>query len=302
MEEVEKFKTKKLNSKITCFNCGLKEHKTKECTHPYDPEMRSKSYEEFKAKYDHKSIKEKENSFYLSGSSIDTNEPDKLMSLGNKRMRIEDLIEIRIIPNFEQVDEKKKQLPPKGENKNSSLPKAAFSGFSARILDSPAPFTMRELFKTNAKYLDETIKMLQNFNSNKNLLMSYLEGLPINISKPKPLSYIICNVTDQSLPVFVDVGSTYCDISKNLLNILDIPYTKKEELVTSVGGDALSVIETPTLNIMIEDTHVNVNFQVLEIFPVPIILGLDLCQILGIIINYRNETLSMSSNNKNIEL
>ncbi|OMJ15043.1 hypothetical protein AYI69_g8343 [Smittium culicis] len=132
--------------------------------------------------------------------------------------------------------------------------------------------------------------------------MSYLEGLQINLSNPKQLSYIICNLTDQSLPLFVDVGSTYCDISKNLLNVLDIPYAKKEELVTSVGGDALSVIETPTLNIMFEDTYVNFNFQVLEICAVHLKLGLDVCQILGIIINYRNETLSMSPNNKNIEL
>ncbi|OMJ24311.1 hypothetical protein AYI70_g1669 [Smittium culicis] len=86
------------NSKLTCFNCGLKGHRTKECNLPYDPEMRNKLYEEFKNKYDHKPIKEKEKSFFLSDPITDATSSEKIMSLGNKRMRIEEILNNKMSP------------------------------------------------------------------------------------------------------------------------------------------------------------------------------------------------------------
>jgi hypothetical protein len=106
---------------------------------------------------------------------------------------------------------------------------------------------------------------------------------PINSAgkRPPAISKLLENVRDQEIPLFTDIGASCCDISRRMLNALGLGYKKTEiNSITQVGGSSFRIIGSTVLKMnFTAETRVNMEFSVLEMCAVPIMLGLDVCQI-----------------------
>ncbi|OMJ13908.1 hypothetical protein AYI69_g8799, partial [Smittium culicis] len=73
-------------------------------------------------------------------------------------------------------------------------------------------------------------------------------------------------------------------------------------MVQALGGDTLSIIGAAIIKLQFEEIELYVRFQVLDSSAVPIILGLDICQILNVVIDYENEIVKMKTDEYEVEL
>ncbi|OMJ26640.1 Transposon Tf2-11 polyprotein [Smittium culicis] len=295
-------------SKMKCFNCGEIGNGTRSCSKKKNFEMQEKLYSE----YINKNSPEKNIEKSMLMVVLESESP-------KKRIRIDDLINNKI-PNRTENPEKiikpstivSKSKPKKKINSaiNNSL-----SALSGRILDSDAPISVRELFKISPKYLNDTIKLLQQIRNSKNGSILYNstyeneiksyddeDQTPININAPSALSYLLCKIGEKNIPLFIDVGSSACVVSIPLLKALGIPYTPKQTRVTSVGGDSLTIVGVALIPIKFEEITIYLYFKVLKKCAVSIILGLDVCQILKAKIDYENQTFEIKFHKEIISL
>ncbi|OMJ11976.1 hypothetical protein AYI70_g9380, partial [Smittium culicis] len=87
-----------------------------------------------------------------------------------------------------------------------------------------------------------------------------------------------------------------------MVEALGINYIKKSDIVTAIGGDTLNIIGAAIIKLQFEEIELYVRFQVLESCALPIILGLDICQILNVVIDYENEIVKMKTDEYEVEL
>ncbi|OMJ16911.1 hypothetical protein AYI69_g7653 [Smittium culicis] len=73
-------------------------------------------------------------------------------------------------------------------------------------------------------------------------------------------------------------------------------------MVQALGGDTLSIIGAAIIKLQFEEIELYVRFQVLESSAVPIILDLDIYQILNVVIDYENEILMMKTDEYEVEI
>ncbi|OMJ28689.1 hypothetical protein AYI69_g1825 [Smittium culicis] len=217
-------KTKFDPMKIKCFNCGQLGHATKFCNEPRNVENRMKNYSEMhKAKVEEEASPEarekshapEERAMYISS---DTNNNGCVFLSGQKRIRIEDITN-NTLPAVPRTNQKNK-LEIIGDKKKKPVQKLGQTSIiPSRILDGNAPISNKELFMIYPKYLKETIKALQIYEKSKNKNILYTnevghDSIAVNYKRQKLLSYIMCKINNQDIPLFIDSGSTSCVICK----------------------------------------------------------------------------------------
>ncbi|PVU93508.1 hypothetical protein BB559_003240 [Furculomyces boomerangus] len=307
-------------TQIVCFNCNEKGHTTRTCRKPRNEELRTKLTSEY---YEKKNSPTEERSMLLIQD--DKNKLDHTLALGVKRVKVVnqkplnrdiemDEVNVEKPKEPKNVEKKnKKTLQKKTNNQTDKIPQKG-SVIPSRLLDSNAPITVRELFRVNPVALNETIRTLQllrnsrsekalyNNENNSNVTPNPNLMVPLNKIKPKPLSYVVGKILSNDVSFFLDIGSTSCVISLELMKQLNLEFEKKSAFVTAVGGDMIKVLGKAIIPITFEDINLMVQFQVLEECAVPILLGIDFCQLVDGKINYGEETFSFSYCGKEVRL
>ncbi|OMJ16424.1 hypothetical protein AYI69_g7842 [Smittium culicis] len=303
-------------SYLHCFNCDGKGHRTRECSKPRNEEL----YKKLSTEYFKKKSESAENNQTLLLTTADP--VDKVLSTGNKRMRLGHIIDTQT-PRYEvghtHSSRNENNTKPK-KKREKKRPNLSSNTVPVRILDSNAPITNRELFKVYPRALDDTIQELKSFKNHKSskVLVSkelnqtpsenqsnnlnFNQSVPINREKPKPVSYIIGKILTNTTYFFIDVGSTSCVISSEVVKSLGIGYEVISSRITAVGGDTIEVIGNILIPLTFEGNTIVTQFQVLKFCAVPILLGIDFCQLVKAKINYSNQSFNFTINNQQISL
>ncbi|PVU95609.1 hypothetical protein BB561_001697 [Smittium simulii] len=129
-----------------------------------------------------------------------------------------------------------------------------------------------------------------------------LQNVPLNKTKPHPLTYIVDEILNTPTYFFLDNSSTACVVSAEVLELLNISFKNYNGTITAVGGDSLTVIGKVLLPLTFEGSTVATQFQVLQQCAVPILLGIDFIQLVDASINYPQQTLNFAINNNTISL
>ncbi|OMJ11839.1 hypothetical protein AYI69_g9679 [Smittium culicis] len=154
------------NKNYQCFNCGEYGHGTRMCNKERNPELNAKLYEAYINK---NAPPNSEN--HKSMLLVQSNTEDNLaLNAAHKRMRVEDLLDNRVV--LTEVSRATATSSPKTAKKKKNVEKkkntqiGTISVMPSRFLDSNAPMTIRELFVTDPRYLNDTIIALQQLKNN----------------------------------------------------------------------------------------------------------------------------------------
>jgi predicted aspartyl protease len=127
---------------------------------------------------------------------------------------------------------------------------------------------------------------------------------PINLEETRKNaeSYILVNIGDQEVSLFVDVGASCCIVTQEFLKSLGTIYRKIEKplsLLPADGGN-MEILGYATIVLTIgQKVNLCVEFAVVKrCVVVPFVLGLDLCQVLKARVDYKTSTLEIDWENK----
>ncbi|OMJ21702.1 hypothetical protein AYI69_g5715 [Smittium culicis] len=263
-------------SYLHCFNCDGRGHRTRECKKPRNEELFKKLSTEYYKNKEKMELKNDPNQTLLLAT-----EDEISFAATNKRMRLDNLVEPSTIPNstgsssflpIQTLNHKQKNKA----KKKIQIHKEPSSSIPSRILDAPAPITNRELFSIYPKALDDTVnnwKHIKSKNKHKTLLTEENDNLkvffqtvvPINKDKPRPLSYILAKILGHDVSLFVDIGSTSCVVSAEVVEKLGIGMEKANSKITAVGGDTIDVLGITMIPLTFENrTIIFVNLLMLR--------------------------------------
>ncbi|OMJ29471.1 hypothetical protein AYI69_g1019 [Smittium culicis] len=291
-------------SQVTCMNCSMKGHPTFKCWEkPKTGQSLAKDLSEKAAKSGLLAIKKQ-------------TEP-LIAASANKRMRVESLLgedyryqnqlgSEKIVPDkLQEVKNRLGAVPKKKKKTIQKYPPAIFT----RIMDSPAPVSLLEFCQIKPQMIPDIISGLQSLKREKikrNALwtseISAEESEEEEDEEPEPVSFILLEAANQILPVFLDIGAAHSIIKRSMVMELSLPTfkLKKPFALQPVSGPSFLVSEGVVIHAKFEeDIIIPIEFVVIEKGPVPIILGLDVCQRLYSNINYKDETFTIEIDGKN---
>jgi hypothetical protein len=290
----------KLKLNLRCFNCGEPGHVAVKCSKPKGVGNKDKNVNV--------------NAFLQNENFI--------MQSEHKRIRVEDLLDNKVSKIVEFP--KKERLKKSGkEHKNKKI------NFSKSMLESPSNVSWRKLLQVYPEGIEETIKGLQKLKNKKTVLsalpadqssesesMSELTENESSSSESEDevhheilnkaastslLSYTICEIVSQTVPVFMDVGASSCVCSVGFLNVLGLTFESKRNFITQVGGSTMKILGETSIVLKYGTVSINVLFKVLPRCAVPILLGLDIIQSLNGRLDYEKEIFRFVVNGKSYE-
>jgi hypothetical protein len=270
--------------KATCFNCDEMGHSARDCNKPYDAERRQRNYE----------------AFVNRKAAIQTDGKGKetmmvMMGAEHKRVRVEDLI------TDGDIEEVVAKMVPVSQSEGNS--KETGSGrrtkaslhYVEKVLDAKITLTVGEFLKlrpSTTRALNEVLS-----DTKKNVAAVALANkTPVNelSDRPPATSYVMVKVGELDMALFVDVGSSCCIITETLLSRLGLGYSKLEAVeLQPAAGLPMQVIGQANLLVQfMEKVTVCITFCVVRECVVPFVLGLDICQILKVKLDYDSSTFS----------
>jgi hypothetical protein len=291
----------KLKLNLRCFNCGEPGHVAVKCSKPKGVGNKDKNVNV--------------NAFLQNENFI--------MQSEHKRIRVEDLLDNKV-SKIVEFPKKKERLKKSGkEHKNKKI------NFSKSMLESPSNVSWRKLLQVYPEGIEETIKGLQKLKNKKTVLsalpadqssesesMSELTENESSSSESEDevhheilnkaastslLSYTICEIVSQTVPVFMDVGASSCVCSVGFLNVLGLTFESKRNFITQVGGSTMKILGETSIVLKYGTVSINVLFKVLPRCAVPILLGLDIIQSLNGRLDYEKEIFRFVVNGKSYE-
>ncbi|OLY82925.1 hypothetical protein AYI68_g2947 [Smittium mucronatum] len=248
-------------SQVICQNCGTKGHPTFKCR------VKSKLY-----------VLTKKDSNYnqpkvgMIAIREETADITKIAAASNKRMRLETILGEDYAPKVATNNDLSVS------NKLAEMIPEVISGLQS---------LKREKIKRNVLWsLGNNIRASDDENTEDD---------------PEPVSYILLETGNRILPVFLDIGAANSIINISLVNDMSLPTFKLKNpfSLQPVSGPPFLVKEGVLINSKFEeDIIIPIEFVVINDGPVPIILGLDICQKLYSNINYKDETFTIEIEGK----
>ncbi|PVU86580.1 hypothetical protein BB560_006657, partial [Smittium megazygosporum] len=271
-------------NELKCFTCGKRRHISKFCRDRLSDSTAD-------------GIKAKEDNIQSPKSASQV--------IGNKRIRIEDLIEQQESRSIKELSSRLGLEKEKKSKKKQQL-RIRYSTLAEKVLDSNANLTIREVLRTILrlyKEIDQTMRKEPGLR--KNTLYAEIENeIKSKTADMEPI-YIIFEINERNIPTLVDTGATYSLISRELakeLNITEYTLTKPVS-VQSVQGDIITIKKGGFLTVRIEEEiEVCLPVLILAECAVPLLLGIGACKTLGMRIDLKKDEVSLSANNKKIKV
>ncbi|PWA02070.1 hypothetical protein BB558_001797 [Smittium angustum] len=236
-------------NELECFTCGKRGHISKFCR----ARLNDSTADGIKAKEDNIQSPKSGMLAVLPPKEEEEEEAKMLASqvIGNKRIRIEDLIEQQESRPIKELSPRLGLEKEKRSKKKQQL-RIRYSPLAEKVLDSNANLTIREVLRTMPrlyKQIGQTMRKEPGLR--KNSLYAEIE----NENKSKTVDmepvYIIFEINERNIPALVDTGATYSLISRELakeLNITEYTLTKPVS-VQSVQGDIITIKKGGSLTI-----------------------------------------------------
>jgi hypothetical protein len=281
-------------SRLTCFNCGNSGHQVRDCTEAADYDGRKKRYEEHLARRKAKETNENEKKAMV------------ILSAQHKRVRIDDLID---------NEESKEAVPvvkPKDVKKTavSKITKVS-EMLNDKVLDAPITLTIRELVKLRPATLKTLVNSLSDGKHRETVIVVanpdevILEPINVKGSQNHAESYILVNVGEQEVSLFVDVGASCCIVTEEFLKTLGIAYKKngKPASLLPADGGNMDILGYASVVLTIgRKVDLCVEFAVVKRCVVPFVLGIDLCQVLESRVDYKTSTWEFDYEGKRVSV
>ncbi|PVU88104.1 hypothetical protein BB561_006024 [Smittium simulii] len=315
-----------LNSK--CKNCGRYGHKTQYCRSRPNTNTPINRQAEYKKTSPHEP------------TLLAIEESDKVTAAyaapANKRMRIEEILNQSYPsqpttrdPNKEDLNSstisttqhlhstapishspfnKPRQIGITPEQKKKPATKgsvATIHPLAERILQQPLPITVGEYLDARPNMAPVIIKGLQHLTKSKNTKKIAFVAEEKQENSTEELTYILGEIGNQSLPIFLDNGATYSLMHQNLTHHLElIPMNLPEPVfVRPIKGPPITITEYVETTIELEGYfRIDVNYRLIADGAVALLTGLKDLQKWGANINYKNETLTLFKDKDEVSL
>jgi hypothetical protein len=301
---------------VTCLNCGVRGHTSKQCDKMFNETEFKRRQKEYSS--------EKKDSSEDSKPNIDSETKpitaiqkfedtpvlsNTLKTTTGKRVRIEDMLNDPPSPmevDLKGIDPKKgkplksvlkKKKPIKGGNIDN-----LGSSLANKILNSQSSLTWKQtlgLVSQNQK--DDCLKALkQSLNSVKPRKLVLFTNddnsgtiKPVNKDVNEYYSYTLLSINSQICPVFLDKGSHLSVITKGMCDLLNIKFEPSNgKFLSPYGGEKLPILGHAVVTMEIApETEIIVEFAVVQNAIVPLLLGLDALQPLAVYEDYDNNVL-----------
>ncbi|PVV01054.1 hypothetical protein BB560_004543 [Smittium megazygosporum] len=256
-------------NELECFTCGKRGHISKFCR----ARLNDSTADGIKAKEDNIQSPKSGMLAVLPPKEEEEEEAKMLASqvIGNKRIRIEDLIEQQESRPIKELSSRL-GLEKKKKSKKKQQLRIRYSPLAEKVLDSNANLTIREFLRTIPRLYKEIGQtMRKEPGLRKNSLYAEIENK--NKSKTVDMEpvYIIFEINERNIPALVDTGATY------------------------------SLISSLTVRIE-EEIEVCLPVLILAECTVLLLLGMGACKTLGMRIDLKKDEVSLSANNKKIKV
>ena len=274
---------------ITCWNCGEKGHSLRSCTKPENRELQDKFRKSSTQRYDDA----RQRSSATSNAMFSTQEQSK-PAMAAKRLRIDDLLnnDVEVRSGEPRKPVTKAKLKKKSEKKDGR------SELMGRVLDGPAPISLRELIKSlkpaAAQSMVNELRSAIRVSSNK--ILSVEEE-----DETQDVAYLLVSVNDQKLPLYVDNGSANSIISLKLVKVLNLEMHPLERVIhlRGISNDRISIEHFTNVPICFDtDVIILVRCLVMKDSAVPFLIGLKSLVKNRAILHYNDQTLSIQVSGK----
>ena len=264
--------------KEACHKCGRKGHASDKCFSPICEYCKIPGHRAEKCFKKQASEKEKEKeskSFFTSA-----------LYTSNKRLREEELM-----PIVNKTEKTKEKVKTKKKSYGRSK-------LTDKILDAPAPLSLRELLQFRPNLLRNVAKDLhldskkkqETFVSNSKNQIYQIEG-KIN--------------TQENTKIYLDTCSYYSLVNRNFVRKLGIIMNENEKPIQIIVADnnSAQLIHSATLNITLEEHFsFRVKAYVVPDAPFELLLGLDVLEPLSFEYSLKSYCCSFALNEKSIQL